>query len=477
MKLKDLIKKIKVLDYKGNLETEIYALSQKATDKKEKYLLFCYKGVNFDSHDFVNNARANGCVALIVEHFIEDCDLTQILVKNTRNIMPIVCKTFFSNVQKKLKIIGVTGTNGKTTTSTLLYEILSLKYRTALIGTNGVFYNDKKLNFNMTTPDTVDLFYLLDDFVKSNIEVVVMEVSAHAIDLKKIKGLRFEYGIFTNLSQDHLDYFKTMGKYALCKLKFLNKTYCKNCIINTDDSYGEMFAKICNSKVYTYGIDNPCQNFAININMNISGSNFFVNVFDSVFEIKTNFVCRFNIYNVLAVIICARLLGIDEKKIKSCLSKIKRIDGRLNIYKLKNNSVAIIDYAHTPDGLEKILICLKKICQSRLIVVFGCGGDRDRLKRPKMGRIVSLYADFMFITNDNPRSEDENKIVQNILSGIEKNNFKIILDRKEAILQAYNFSKKNDIILIAGKGAEEYQEIKGIKYAFNDKQVLDDLIK
>ena len=473
MKLKDLIKSIKIIDYKGLLETDIISLSQKANEKKEKFLFFCYKGVNFDSHDFVMSAIDNGCVALIVERWV-DCDLPQILVRNTRNIMPKVCKNFFKNPQKKLKLIGVTGTNGKTTTSSLIYQIFNHNNNdTALIGTNGIFYKDKIINNNMTTPDTVDLYYLFDEFVKNGIKNVVMEVSAHAIDLKKIKGLKYEVGIFTNLTQDHLDYFKTMGKYAICKSKFLTKNYCKNCIINIDDKYGQMFTKLCSAKVLTYGIDNPAQNFALNINMDISGSNFIVNVFDEILDIKTNFFCLFNIYNILSAIICAKIFKIDSDIIKQSLIKIKNVDGRLNVFTLRTGAKAIIDYAHTPDGLEKILFCLKNLSKDNsLITVFGCGGNRDRLKRSKMGRIAEIYSDFIYITNDNPRDEEPEKIAQNIIMGMKLNNYLIELDREKAINLAINKAKKGDIILIAGKGAEQYQEIKGVKYAFNDEEIL-----
>lgn len=472
MKLKDLIRGINIKKIIGNTDVEIDYLSQNTNKIENNCLFFCYKGVNFDGYDYIEEIKKKGAVALVVDKII-NTKLPLILVNNTRKSMPKICNRFFGNILKKVKLIGVTGTNGKTTTANLIFQILNNSGRKAgFIGTGKIEYDDKIFEQNLTTPDTVDFFYLLLEMVKKDVKFVVMEVSAHALDLNKLYGLKYEVGIFSNLSQDHLDYFKTMGKYAMCKLKFLKKRYCKNCVINTDDKYGEMFAKISDSNVATYGIEKPARNFAINLDLTLTHSSFIANVFDHIFDIKSNLLCEFNVYNELSAIVCAKLLEIDDDAIVQTLQNVKKIEGRMNFYKLKNGAVAVIDFAHTPEALESVLVSLKNLSTKKVICVFGCGGDRDKLKRSKMGRIASIYSDYVFITSDNPRSEDPLKIISDITDGLCIANYDIVENRTRAIEEAISISNKGDVILIAGKGAEKYQEISGVKYAYSDEKVL-----
>ena len=473
MILKELLKGIKYLDVRGSIDVEIKGLSQKIDNVQEGFLFFCFKGVNNDGHDFINLAQDKGAVALIVEKFVQS-PLPQILVKKTRNIMPKICNNFFGNIKEKLKFIGVTGTNGKTTTTHIIYNILNKSGKKAgLIGTNGVFFGKKKLPLNLTTPDTVELFYILNDMNTSSIEYVVMEVSAHAIALNKLKGLKFEVGLFTNLTQDHLDYFKTMHNYALAKLKFLNKSYCKHIILNTDDDYGKLFKKLINANMTTFALDNPADCFAIDINLNLHNTSFVANVKDDILIINSPLPCLFNVYNLLGAIICCKELGINNNSIISSIKELSLIEGRMNAYKLSCQATAIIDFAHTPDGLEKVLLNLKDIKEAgNIITVFGCGGNRDKLKRSKMGEVASIYSDKIILTNDNPRYEKPQDIINDIIKGIKNKPFEVEINRKKAIEKAIEQAKPNDIILIAGKGAENYQEINGIKHKYNDKNVL-----
>lgn len=478
MKLEKLVKNLKIIKTKGNLSVEILSLSQKVEKCKENSLFFCYKGVNFDAHDYALQAQKNGAVALVVERFL-DIDLPQILVKNTRTFMAKVCNIFYRKDIKNLKFVGITGTNGKTTTATLIYNILvSSGKNVGLIGTNGVCFADKKINSSLTTPDIVDLFELLTQMKDNGIEYVVMEVSAHAIDLKKIEGIKFEVGVFSNLTQDHLDYFKTMHNYALTKLKFLQKKYCKNVIINTDDDYGKLFMKLSNSNKFSCGIKDPAQNFAMDIKTSFYGTKCLINVFDSVLEVTSNLIGIFNVYNILSACACAKILGVDLDFIYKGILNTKQVDGRMNYYFLKNGSIVVIDYAHTPDGLQKVLETLNNLKQNkRIITVFGCGGNRDKQKRPLMGQIACLLSDQVIVTSDNPRWEDKMQIIKDITKGISLKNFVVEEDRKKAIQKAIEISKNGDIILIAGKGAEDYQEVNGIKNHFSDYEQLTKYVR
>ncbi len=494
MKLKDLFVKKDNIKTKGDIDIEILSLSQKADRKVEKGLYFCVRGVSGDGHNFFETARKNGCVALVVERFVE-CSLPQILVKNIRKIMPKVCNRFYKNVIRKLTFIGVTGTNGKTSVSQIIYSILNNADKpSGLIGTSGIRFFDEYYNFSMTTPDTVDLFSVLYKMQERGIKYVVMEVSAHALDLNKLYGIKFEIGIFTNLTLDHLDYFKTMHRYALAKLKFLKKFYSKNVIINLDDEYGKLFAKLTDANLYTYGITSPAQSFAMDVKVYADKTTYLVNALDHVFDVSTNLIGMFNVYNALCSIIACVLLKIDDDIIYKTLSNVPKINGRMNTYTLKTDAKAVIDYAHTPDGLEKVIKELNSIKQGNLIVVFGCGGDRDKTKRSVMGQIAYLNTDVIIVTSDNPRSENPLSIIKDILKGftINENDYQdldkinsmainkkvfVEVDRKAAIRLAINKSKKGDILLIAGKGDENYIEIKGKKINYSDKEAIHEYIK
>ncbi|MBQ9792199.1 MAG: UDP-N-acetylmuramoyl-L-alanyl-D-glutamate--2,6-diaminopimelate ligase [Clostridia bacterium] len=479
MLLTELIKNVKVLDVKGDIENiEIFSLSQSIFNIKSNCLFFCYKGVNNDGHNFTIQAKQKGAVALIVERFILNTDLPQILVKNTRKIMPVICNQFFNNVLKKIKLIGITGTNGKTTTSHLIYKILKEnKYRVGLIGTNGCFYKNKKIKQSLTTPDTVDLFYIFNKMADEGIEYVIMEVSAHAISLNKLYGLKFEISALTNITQDHLDFFRTMEKYSRTKLKFLDKRYSKVSFINIDDKYGQLFTKLIKTNIITYGLNFPAKCFAIDLNLTKNGSSFVCNVFDEVIIASTKLLGKFNVYNLLLAISISKYLSLTKNELLIGIKKINPVDGRMNLFKLKNGAVAVVDFAHTPDGLENVLASLNSLKQNgKLICVFGCGGNRDKLKRSQMGEIATKYADKVYITSDNPRYEKPREIIEDITKFLKKQNFVIIEDRKEAIDTAIKNSSSGDIVLIAGKGAERYQEVNGKKFKYSDKDVLKEYL-
>lgn len=476
MNLSNIIQEIDVIEIIGKTDIEISEIVIDSKSVVENSLFVCLIGQKFDGHDFAGQAEKYGAKAVVVEKKIQT-NLTQIIVKNCRQVLSLLCSAFYENCDKKLKLIGITGTNGKTTTSHLIYQ--TLKYsdkKCGVIGTIGIYYNDKFLEANLTTPDPPELFKILYDMYKDGIEIVVMEVSAHAIFLEKIYGINFKIGVFTNLSLDHLDFFENFDSYKESKLKFFKNNFCEYVVTNSDDETGREIISM-NKKTFSYGLENPADVFAIDMISDKSGTQFIVNLFDYVYQLKINLIGEYNVYNVLASSTCGVILGIKPQKIMSALEKIKPISGRLEkIYDEK--FTVYVDYAHTPDGLEKSLKTLKNLGNRRLICVFGCGGNRDKSKREIMGNISGKYSDFTVITSDNPRYEEPMEIISEIEKGLVKScgNYLIIQDRYEAIEYALTHAKKGDVILIAGKGCEKYQEVFGIKKMFNDKDTVIEIM-
>ena len=441
-------------------------------------LFFCIKGTQVNGENYVSEAIKNGAVAIVTENEIKNISVTQIIVKNIRSEISI-CANKFYNSANKLKIIGVTGTNGKTTITYMLKNIL--KYagkKVGLIGTNEIVIGNKHIESNLTTPDPIELHKIFSEMVKSNIEWVVMEVSAHAIALNKIDGIMFEYGIFTNCTQDHLDYFKDMMHYEQTKISYLTKKYCKNAVVNADSETGRIIARTSNiKKCATYGIDNPSNCFALNIYQNLSTCVFTVNAFDDVFEIKLKMGGEHNIYNALSAIATAKLIGISSEDIVKGLNKFKSPNGRYNLIKNSLKATIILDFAHTPDAIKKMFEAVKPFKNNRIITVFGATGNRDKLKRGIMGSIIEENTDIFYLTSDNPDNEDPLDIANQVLSGVkDKNKVKIILDRAKCIKNCIFEVQKSDIVLILGKGTENYQIYKGIKNPYSDKVEIENAL-
>ena len=373
-----------------------------------------------------------------------------------------------------MKIIGISGTNGKTTSSYIIKNILkSAGKRTGVIGTNAVYIEDIFYKATLTTPDPHELFYIFDKMQKSGVEYVVMEVSAHALDLYKVWGVVFEVGLFTNFSRDHLDYFNTMEKYKDVKRMFFCKDYCKTCVFNIDDSVGREFFDFCNVNKISYGILNPSDVFAINLEMSIVGSKFVVNANDEIMYIDTSLAGKFNVYNILGAISVCSHLKISQDQIVAGIFTMPEVDGRFNRYAVGDKNV-VIDFAHTPDGVENVLRTAKSLTKGNVVTVFGCGGNRDAGKRPEMGRIAQKYSDKVILTSDNPRFEDPYKIIADVQKGA--TNAMVIENRTQAIITAITTAEKNSTIMILGKGAEDYQEIDGVKHPYSDKAVVEELI-
>ena len=423
------------------------------------------RGNTVDGHDYIEQAISNGATKIICEE--GNYNIETIIVENTTEYLKNYLVENYSKELSTLKLIGVTGTNGKTTTCFLTYQILNkLGIKTCYIGTIGCYLEDKQIELSNTTPDILELYNLLLKAKENNCQVVVMEVSSHSISQERIKGLNFEVCAFTNLTQDHLDYHKTMENYCNTKVELIN--YLKangKIIVNTDDPYSKYF--ICNKSLTlgTTGKDYKIENY----NLNNTYTDISFKVKDKEYNIRTNLIGKFNIYNFLTSLALINNLNIEVEEILNVVSDIHAPDGRAEIIKV-GNSIAVVDYAHTPDAVSKIIDSFREVTKGKIITIVGCGGDRDPKKRPIMGSIASENSDYVIFTNDNPRTEDEKLIMEDILEGVKKDNFIVEHDRREAIKKGLSILEDNDTLLILGKGHEDYQIIGREKIHLSDKE-------
>ncbi len=474
MKLSDLAKETGGTLVGG--DAEIKSLCTDSRVAGEGDLFFCYRGTSVDSHAFAPDAQARGAAAVVCERETE-LGIPQLVVKDGRDAMAKIAAAFFGHPEKKLHLIGITGTNGKTTTAHMLYFILRAAGRRAgLIGTLGARYKDVVLPPALTTPDPVSLFSLLADMAAAGTQYVVMEVSAHALALKKTGPILFDLAIFTNLTQDHLDFFGDMKSYGEAKKLLFTKARCREAILSSDDDFSRELSK--EVPVTTYGLESPADCFAIVESEMLKGFRLLLNLEDELVETQLPLTGRHNIYNALAAATAARKLGASPEAIAEGLAKTV-VEGRLERVGSHAGGEIFVDFAHTPDGLEKSLEALRPHCQRRLILLFGCGGNRDRGKRPKMGRIAAEHADFCVITSDNPRYEDPAAIMAEIALGFDgvSDEYVEIEEREEATKYAIGMLEKGDVLLIAGKGGEHEQEIMGIKYSYNDRDIVRSVLE
>lgn len=486
MNLKNILLGIEGIKAKGNLDIDIANIENDSRKVKKGNLFFAIKGFSVDGTKFIKNAIENGASAILVEEGIDiksleiPEDITLIVVPDARKAMAIAACNFYNNPSKKFKLIGVTGTKGKTTTTFMLKAILEKQgYKVGLIGTianyiGGVCLGDS----DRTTPESITLQKLFAQMVEENCQVVVMEVSSQSLKLNRVYGCDFDIGVFTNFSEDHIspkehpdmeDYFKSKCKlFDMCKIGF----------INADDLYGEKLKKIVkNCELSTYGIDNYCNLLAKDITITNAYVDFKVKLGERNERVKTCIPGRFSVYNSLAAISVALKLGCNSESIKEALLEV-RVPGRSELVNNKKDLTIMIDYAHSPESLENILSAVKSYTRGRVISVFGCGGDRDNGKRPIMGEISGRIADYTIITSDNPRTENPEQIVKEIEEGIKKTkgNYTVIVDRVDAIKHAIEIANKTDIIVLAGKGHEPYQEINGQKYPFDERIIVNEII-
>lgn len=439
-------------------------------------LFVCIKGYTTDGHKYIKNAVQNGAIAVVLQDDCETYGAEKILVSDTRKALAKISAAYFNNPAEKMKIIGVTGTNGKTTTTSLIKHILDYcGKKTGLIGTNGNMILDEFTAADHTTPESLELHELFDKMHKKGVEYVIMEVSSHSLYLSRVYGITFEAAVFTNLTQDHLDFHKTMENYKNAKKMLFSM--CKNAVINVDDATGAEIAAEHNFT--TYSIDAPSSLKAENIKISPRGVIFDTKTSSGIFSTRFQTPGRFSVYNTLAAFGTAMLLGITPEKTTEALLVAKGVAGRAETLFTNTDYTVMLDYAHTPDGLENILNTVKEFALARVITVFGCGGDRDKTKRPKMGEIAGLLSDFCVITSDNPRSENPAEIISDILPGIDKTpcKYTVIESRFEAIRYALSIAEKDDIVLLAGKGHETYQILNTGKIHFDEREIVQKILK
>ena len=478
MRLKDLLNGIKYSIIDGNSDININKVVYDSRKIEEGDIFFCITGFKADGHDFAISAVKNGASVIVCEREIEGLSgCTLVKVEDSRKALAIAASNFYGEPSKKLKMIGITGTNGKTTSTYMMKAILEeAGYKVGLIGTVANYIGDKKLASHRTTPESLELHELLNEMVESGVSYCVMEVSSHSLALSRVYGIEFSVGIFTNLTQDHLDFHKTFENYYNAKLILFKNS--RVTIVNSDDEYGLRILKDVSSPKISYGLKDSCMVTAEDINMRSNGTDFVMRYKDKDINVNLNIPGRYNIYNALGSAAACLTEGVSLLDVKKGLDRVF-VPGRCEIVSKHYNLdfEIIIDYAHSPDSLENILKTAREFTGRRLITVFGCGGDRDKTKRSIMGNIASELSDTALVTSDNPRTEEPLSIIQDIVKGIKKDNYEIIKNRKEAIKRAIEIAGKGDVVVVAGKGHEDYQELKDKKIHFDEREVIAEIIK
>ena len=437
-------------------------------------------GVNVDGHSFISQAIQNGANCIVCEKTpdIKTDGIVYVNVKSSRKALAIISSNYFDNPSSKLNLIGVTGTNGKTTIATLLFDLYTeLEIKSGLISTVKISYDNKNFQANQTTPDSLSINRFLSEMVNSNVRYCFMEVSSHGIDQNRTDGLVFKGGIFTNLTHDHLDYHESFENYRDTKKQFFDSLSNNSfALTNNDDKNGMVMLQNTIADKYTYSLNSVSDFKAKILESSFDGMLLKINST----EFWSKLVGKFNAYNILSVYSAASILGLPKNELLKAMSSLDAVAGRFQFYK-KNKITAIVDYAHTPDALENILKSINEIktSENNLITVVGCGGNRDKSKRPLMGDIASNLSSKVIFTSDNPRFEDPEIIIEEMVSGVRSTNSNktiSISNRKEAIKAACQFARTNDIILVAGKGHESYQEVKGVRSDFDDFEIVKELL-
>jgi len=482
MKLNHLLKGVDIVSITGNKFLDIANISYDSKQVKEGGLFLAIKGSRHNGADFIDEAIERGAVCVVCEDdFITFKSVCKVRVKEVQRAPAIIASNFYNYPSAKMNVTGITGTNGKTTVLHLTESILEYAgIHCGSIGTISYKVGERKIPAINTTPSAVMLQRFLSDMLKAGISNCIMEVSSHSLHQHRVSGISYSEAIFTNLSQEHLDYHKDMQEYFKSKrMLFEMLKDGGSAIVNIDDDYGAEIASSTKSRLLTYAINKEADIRAIDIRSSVSGSKFKVKIPNGMLTIKTSLIGHYNIHNILAAVAFAIARQIDAKLIEEAIGSFDGAPGRLQkIYADNGDFDIFVDYAHTDDALHNVLSALKEIAKGRILVVFGCGGDRDPTKRPRMGKISAELSDFVFITNDNPRSEEPSRIIDDIVKGIPdaSRHYKIFPDRRKAIEASIKMAKKDDIVLIAGKGHEKYQILKDATISFDDCQVAEEII-
>ena len=475
--LSEIINEVKIKETVGDINTSVEGITDNSGLVKPNFLFFAIKGITHDGHEFIDNAIEKGCKVIICSYLPDKIheDVCYVVVKNIRESVYNISSKFYNDPAKKIKIIAVTGTNGKTSIVFFIYKFLnSLGIKVGMLSTIENRIADKRIKSHLTTPSPVQLHMLLDNMIKNSCEYCIMEASSHSIDQKRIMGRDIFIGIFSNLSHDHLDYHKTFINYINTKkILFDDLPKSSYSIINSDDKRSEYLIQNTKSKVFSYGLKTLSDYKGKIIESGTSGIMIHIDNINVSFKI----IGDFNAYNLLSVYAVAKILKIDSEIIFKRLSQLNTPEGRMDFIQGKNNVIGIVDYAHTPDALKNVLKNISSFKKdAKVISIVGAGGDRDKSKRPEMGKIATQLSDYVFFTSDNPRDENEDNILSDIVKGAVRKNYQVISDRKKAIESAYLNYKKDSIILVAGKGHEKYQIIGEKSIPHDDKEILKKLI-
>ncbi len=478
MKLKDILREIPVVSMTADPESEITDITGDSRAVSPGCLFAAVKGLTVDGHKFIPMAAEKAATVVLCQD-IPAVEIPYVQVADSRKGLALGAKAFFGDPSSKMKVVGITGTNGKTTTTTLLKHIIEdvIGAKVGMIGTNGNWIGDEMLPTGHTTPESRDLQALFGRMVEAGCEYAIMEVSSHALHQGRVDGTDFDVGVFTNLTQDHLDYHITMEAYAEAKAGLFQR--CKTGIVNVDDPWAKIISTDAACPVFTYGANRPSDLDADNIRFSASGISFDVKHAGKVIPTSLQIPGTFSVYNALAVLAAAMALGIDLEAACRSLASAKGVKGRVEVVPTDGDYTILIDYAHTPDALDNVLDSMRKVTKGRLVVVFGCGGDRDRTKRPVMGRIAQNNADFAIVTSDNPRTEDPEAIIEEILTGMQPDlgDVKVIVNRPAAIEWAIEHHQPGDVIVLAGKGHEDYQIIGTEKIHMDEREIVAEIIE
>lgn len=478
MRLEELLKPIKPLKVAGSVDREITSLAYDSRKVQPGTLFVAMKGEKSDGAEFIPNAVAAGAAAVISENEVSPASATGVWVKDTREALADLAAHFYGQPAAELKLAGVTGTNGKTTTAFLIKHICEhFLWRCGLIGTVQYEIGERVIPASRTTPESLEVHKLLREMVDAGCKAAAMEVSSHALVQDRVRGVEFDVAVFTNLTQDHLDYHRTMEAYFQAKANLFTglpmQTKSAKAVINTDDGYGQRLVQMLGETVpvVTFGQGVRANFRASNIRIDFNGTSYQLDANGKSYLVRLPLIGAFNVYNSLAAIAAAWVLNINVRQSLLALADAPPVPGRLQPVPGHRAFKVFVDYAHTDDALLNVIKTCRELKPERLIVVFGCGGNRDRSKRPKMGAVVNANADFAIVTSDNPRTEDPKAIIDDIIPAMPGRRYEVVLDRREAIYRAIELAKDRDIVLIAGKGHETYQEFADGTIPFNDTAI------
>ncbi|SDG95012.1 UDP-N-acetylmuramoylalanyl-D-glutamate--2,6-diaminopimelate ligase [Alteribacillus persepolensis] len=481
-RLNDLTRLLTVKKVVPDANPAITSIHMDSREIKQNGLFFCIRGYTVDGHQFAKQAEEKGASAIVAEEEV-DVSIPCVVVNDSKRAMAMMASAFYDYPTTRFRLIGITGTNGKTTTSHLVDAIMQQHQKTGLVGTMYTKIGSETKDTKNTTPESLPLQRLFAEMAEKHVETCIMEVSSHALDLGRVRGCDFNTAVFTNLTKDHLDYHKTMEAYKQAKGLLFSQlgnsyeAFAKTAVLNTDDEASADFARMCTAPILTYGIESDSDIQAENVQLTPSGTSFTLVTPWGQRNIKLSLMGRFSVYNALAAAAACLAEGVSLDSIQEGLSTVRGVSGRFEPVDVGQPYAVVVDYAHTPNSLENVLQTIQEMAEGNVYVVVGCGGDRDATKRPEMARIAVKYSDNAVFTSDNPRNEDPDQILQHMVDGVEKeDSFTVISERRQAIRYAISRAKRNDIVLIAGKGHETYQIIGNQVLDFDDRKEAESSI-